>query len=139
MFGGEDRILVPSPKVATYDRKPEMSAYEVTEKLEEAIAGGKYDLIVCNYANPDMVGHTGIMSAAIKAVDTIDICLGRLMAALEKSGGVMLLEPKAAEPGYPFADRLTAAPLPEPTPTLTWKTASFGSQTESVSGATPSV
>jgi len=63
-FNGEDRILVPSPKVATYDHKPEMSAYQVTEKLEEAIAGGKYDLIVCNYANPDMVGHTGVMEAA---------------------------------------------------------------------------
>ena len=91
VFDGEDRILVPSPKVATYDHKPEMSAFEVTEKLEEAIASGKYDLIVCNYANPDMVGHTGVMSAAIKAVDTIDTCLGRLVAALEKAGGMMLL------------------------------------------------
>ncbi len=91
VFDGEDRILVPSPKVATYDHKPEMSAFEVTEKLEEAIASGKYDLIVCNYANPDMVGHTGVMSAAVKAVDTIDICLGRLVAALEKAGGMMLL------------------------------------------------
>jgi len=90
-FNGEDRILVPSPKVATYDHKPEMSAYQVTEKLEEAIAGGKYDLIVCNYANPDMVGHTGVMEAAVKAVDTIDECLGRLMRALEKAGGLMLL------------------------------------------------
>ncbi len=91
VFEGEDRILVPSPKVATYDHKPEMSAYQVTDKLEEAILSGKYDLIVCNYANPDMVGHTGIMSAAIKAVDTIDECLGRLRIALEKVGGVMLL------------------------------------------------
>ena len=90
-FAGEDRILVPSPKVATYDLKPEMSAYQVTEKLEEAIASGKYDLIVCNYANPDMVGHTGVMDAAVKAVDTIDECLGRLRAALEKAGGAMLL------------------------------------------------
>jgi 2,3-bisphosphoglycerate-independent phosphoglycerate mutase len=90
-FAGEDRILVPSPKVATYDHKPEMSAYQVTEKLEEAIASGKYDLIVCNYANPDMVGHTGVMAAAIKAVDTIDECLGRLRTALAKAGGVMLL------------------------------------------------
>ena len=90
-FDGEDRILVPSPKVATYDHKPEMSAYQVTEKLEEAIGCGKYDLIVCNYANPDMVGHTGVMDAAVKAVDTIDECLGRLRAALEKAGGVMLL------------------------------------------------
>lgn len=90
-FAGEDRILVPSPKVATYDHKPEMSAYQVTEKLEEAIGSGKYDLIVCNYANPDMVGHTGVMTAAVKAVDTIDECLGRLTRALEKAGGLMLL------------------------------------------------
>jgi 2,3-bisphosphoglycerate-independent phosphoglycerate mutase len=90
-FEGEDRILVPSPKVATYDQQPEMSAYQLTEKLEEAIGSGKYDLIVCNYANPDMVGHTGIMPAAIKAVDTIDECLGRLRTALEKVGGLMLL------------------------------------------------
>ena len=90
-FPGEDRILVPSPKVATYDHKPEMSAYQVTDKLVEAIASGKYDLIVANYANPDMVGHTGIMKAAVEAVDTIDVCLGRLRAAIEKAGGVMLL------------------------------------------------
>jgi 2,3-bisphosphoglycerate-independent phosphoglycerate mutase len=90
-FDGEDRILVPSPKVSTYDHKPEMSAYQVTDKLVEAIGGGKYDLIVANYANPDMVGHTGIMDAAIKAVDTIDECLGRLRAAIEQAGGVMLL------------------------------------------------
>jgi len=90
-FPGEDRILVPSPKVSTYDHRPEMSAYQVTDRLEEAIASGKYDLIVCNYANPDMVGHTGVMEAAIKAVDTIDECLGRLRAALEKAGGLMLL------------------------------------------------
>jgi 2,3-bisphosphoglycerate-independent phosphoglycerate mutase len=90
-FDGEDRILVPSPKVATYDHKPEMSAFQVTEKLEEAIASGKYDLIVANYANPDMVGHTGIMKAAVEAVDTIDVCLGRLRTAIEKAGGVMLL------------------------------------------------
>src|SRR5258705_10481817 len=68
-----------------------MSAYQVTDRLEEAIASGKYDLIVCNYANPDMVGHTGVMEAAIKAVDTIDECLGRLRAALERAGGLMLL------------------------------------------------
>ena len=84
-FAGEDRILVPSPKVSTYDHKPEMSAYQVTDKLEEAIGSGKYDLIVANYANPDMVGHTGVMEAAIKAVDTIDECLGRLRAAIEKA------------------------------------------------------
>ena len=114
-FPGEDRILVPSPKVATYDHQPEMSAYQVTEKLEEAIASGKYDLIVCNYANPDMVGHTGIMSAAVKAVDTIDECLGRLVAALDKVGGFMLLTAdhgnielmKDPETGEPFTAHTT--------------------------------
>ncbi len=91
VFPGEDRILVPSPKVATYDLKPEMSAPEVIDKLEEAIASGAYDLIVVNFANPDMVGHTGIMAAAIRAVDEIDECLGRLRAAVEKAGGVLLV------------------------------------------------
>ncbi|MGZ5938407.1 MAG: 2,3-bisphosphoglycerate-independent phosphoglycerate mutase [Rhizomicrobium sp.] len=90
-FDGEDRIMVPSPKVATYDQKPEMSAYQVIAKLEEAIASGKYDLIVVNFANPDMVGHTGVMSAAVEAVDVIDECLGRLRAAVEKMGGVLLV------------------------------------------------
>ncbi|MET0604881.1 MAG: 2,3-bisphosphoglycerate-independent phosphoglycerate mutase [Beijerinckiaceae bacterium] len=90
-FEGEDRILIPSPKVATYDLKPDMSAHEVTDKLVEAIASGKYDLIVVNYANPDMVGHTGVMNAAVKAVETIDQCLGRLRDAGERAGGVLLL------------------------------------------------
>jgi 2,3-bisphosphoglycerate-independent phosphoglycerate mutase len=90
-FAGEDRILVPSPKVATYDLKPQMSAVEVTDKLEAAILSGKYDLIVANYANPDMVGHTGILAAAEEAVHTIDACLGRLRAAVEKIGGVLLI------------------------------------------------
>lgn len=90
-FAGEDRILVPSPKVATYDQQPEMSAPEVTSRLEAAIASGKYDLIVVNYANPDMVGHTGRLDAAEKAVQTIDECLGRLCGAVEKAGGVMLI------------------------------------------------
>ena len=90
-FAGEDRILVPSPKVATYDLKPDMSAREVTAKLEEAIASAKYDLIVANYANPDMVGHTGIMGAAVDAVSVIDECLGRLRSAVEKAGGVLLI------------------------------------------------
>ena len=90
-FQGEDRILVPSPKIATYDLKPEMSAYEVTDKLVAAIASGKYDLIIVNYANPDMVGHTGILKAAIAAVEAVDICLGRLREAVEKAGGVLLI------------------------------------------------
>ena len=91
VYPGEDRILVPSPKVATYDLQPEMSAPEVTDKLVAAIESGKYDLIVCNYANGDMVGHTGIMAAAIKAVETIDNALGRLEKAIVKMGGVMLV------------------------------------------------
>jgi 2,3-bisphosphoglycerate-independent phosphoglycerate mutase len=90
-FAGEDRILIPSPKVATYDQKPEMSAFEVTDKLESAIASGKYDLIVVNYANPDMVGHTGMLGAAEQAVAAIDRCLGRLREAIEKAGGVLLI------------------------------------------------
>ncbi|HEY4123621.1 MAG TPA: alkaline phosphatase family protein, partial [Rhizomicrobium sp.] len=90
-FAGEDRILVPSPKIATYDQQPEMSAFEVTTKLEDAILSNKYDLVVVNYANPDMVGHTGMMDAATKAVEVIDACLGRLRAAVEKVGGVILL------------------------------------------------
>jgi 2,3-bisphosphoglycerate-independent phosphoglycerate mutase len=114
-YPGEDRIMVPSPKVATYDHKPEMSAYQVTDRLEEAIGSGKYDLIVCNYANPDMVGHTGVMSAAIKAVDTIDECLGRLTAAIRKAGGFMLLTAdhgnielmKDPETGDPFTAHTT--------------------------------
>jgi len=90
-FADEDRILVPSPKIATYDEQPEMSAFDVTAKLENAILSNKYDLVVVNYANPDMVGHTGMMEAATKAVEVIDVCLGRLRAAVEKVGGVILL------------------------------------------------
>ncbi len=90
-FPGEDRILVPSPKVATYDLKPEMSAYEVTDKLVAAIGSGRYDLIIVNYANPDMVGHTGIEKAAIAAVEAVDKCLGRLREAVEKAGGILLI------------------------------------------------
>ncbi len=90
-FEGEDRILVPSPKVATYDLQPEMSAPEVTDKLVEAIKSGKYDLIVCNYANGDMVGHTGNMEAAIKAAECIDQCVQRVVTALDEVGGEALI------------------------------------------------
>jgi 2,3-bisphosphoglycerate-independent phosphoglycerate mutase len=90
-FDGEDRILVPSPKVATYDQQPEMSATDVTNKLIAAIETGKYDLIIANFANPDMVGHTGVMDAAIKAVETVDACLGRLRESVENAGGVLLI------------------------------------------------
>jgi 2,3-bisphosphoglycerate-independent phosphoglycerate mutase len=90
-FAGEDRILVPSPKVATYDLKPEMSCPELTEKLCQAIRSRSYDLIVCNIANPDMVGHTGVFEAAVKAVEAVDAALGRISAALREVGGEMLL------------------------------------------------
>ena len=90
-FSGEDRIMVPSPKVATYDLQPEMSAPELTDKAVAAIASGKYDLIVLNYANPDMVGHTGSLQAAIKAVETVDAGLGRIAQAIEKAGGALLV------------------------------------------------
>ena len=90
-FEGEDRILVPSPKVATYDLQPEMSAPEVTDKLVEAIKSGKYDLIVCNYANGDMVGHTGKLDAAIKAAECLDQCVQRVVEALDEVGGEALI------------------------------------------------
>lgn len=91
VFEGEDRILVPSPDVATYDLKPEMSAFEVTEKLAEAIKSGRYGAIIVNFANPDMVGHTGVLSAAIKAVETIDTCLAKLEDAVTQAGAAMLV------------------------------------------------
>ena len=91
VFEGEDRILVPSPKVATYDLKPEMSAYEVTDKLIEAINQDKYDNIILNFANPDMVGHTGILDAAIKAIETIDECVGKIVDVIKEKEGVILI------------------------------------------------
>jgi 2,3-bisphosphoglycerate-independent phosphoglycerate mutase len=90
-YRGEDRMLVPSPKVATYDLQPEMSAPELTAKAVEAIRSGKYDLIMLNYANPDMVGHTGSLTAAIKAVETVDAGLGRIASAVEIAGGALLV------------------------------------------------
>jgi len=91
VFPGEDRILVPSPKVATYDLKPEMSAVEVTDRLVEVISGGKTDFILVNFANTDMVGHTGKLDAAIRAVETVDACLGRIEATVKAQRGVMLI------------------------------------------------
>ena len=91
LFEGEDRILVPSPKVETYDMKPEMSAYEVTQKVLEAIQSNKYDSIILNYANTDMVGHTGSLEAAIKAVETVDECVGKVVEAVEKKNGNILI------------------------------------------------
>jgi 2,3-bisphosphoglycerate-independent phosphoglycerate mutase len=90
-YPGEDRILIPSPKVKTYDLQPEMSAPEVTDKLVAAINEKKYDVIICNYANCDMVGHTGNLDAAVKAVEAVDEALGRLVPALQDAGGQMLL------------------------------------------------
>ena len=90
-YTGEDRIMVPSPKVATYDLQPEMSAPELTEKAVAAIGSAKYDLIVLNYANPDMVGHTGNLPAAIKAVETVDGGLGRIADAIRTAGGALMV------------------------------------------------
>ncbi|HET8774793.1 MAG TPA: 2,3-bisphosphoglycerate-independent phosphoglycerate mutase [Thermoanaerobaculia bacterium] len=90
-FEGEDRILVPSPKVATYDKKPEMSVFEVTDKVVEAIASRKYDVIIMNIANPDMVGHTGFMEATVEAVHDTDVAVGRILDAVEQVGGVALI------------------------------------------------
>lgn len=90
-YDGEDRILVKSPSVATYDLQPEMSAYEVTDKLVPAIKSGKYDMIILNFANCDMVGHTGVFEAAVKAVEAVDECVGRVVTAIQEMGGVALI------------------------------------------------
>ena len=117
---GEDRILVPSPKeVPTYDLKPEMSAPMVCEKLCGAIESGKYDVVICNFANPDMVGHTGVIPAAVKAVETVDTCIGKVCESIDKTGGVlficadhgncdMMIDP---ETGEPFTAH-TTSPVP---------------------------
>jgi len=117
-YAGEQRILVPSPKVATYDLQPEMSCPELTDKLVEAIAGQHFDFIVCNIANADMVGHSGIESAAIKAVEAVDVALGRLIAAIRAAGGEMLisadhgnLERMLDENGIPHTQH-TVGPVP---------------------------
>ena len=109
-FPGEERVLVPSPKVATYDLKPEMSAIEVTDKLVEAMESSNYDFIFVNYANPDMVGHTGILSAAIQAIETIDHCMGRLEHAISAAGGTLLI---TADHGNAetMTDPVTGAPF----------------------------
>jgi len=90
-YPGEDRILVPSPKVATYDLQPEMSAHEVTDKLVEAILSRQYQTMICNYANGDMVGHSGDMAAATKAIETLDVCIGRVVQAMQEIGGEVIL------------------------------------------------
>ncbi|MEE2024010.1 2,3-bisphosphoglycerate-independent phosphoglycerate mutase [Alkalimonas mucilaginosa] len=91
LFSGEERILIPSPQVATYDLQPEMSSEELTDRLVEAIHSGKFDVIICNYPNGDMVGHTGILSAAIQAVEAVDHCIGRVVEALQQVGGECLI------------------------------------------------
>jgi len=117
-FKGADRILVPSPKeVPTYDLKPEMSAFEVCAKAEEAIASKKYDTIILNFANCDMVGHTTVFDATVKAVETVDACVGRLYEAVKKVGGVMVIiadhgnAEKLVEDGKPFSAH-TLNPVP---------------------------
>ncbi|GAB3013434.1 2,3-bisphosphoglycerate-independent phosphoglycerate mutase [Bowmanella dokdonensis] len=91
LFEGEDRILVPSPDVATYDLQPEMNSTELTDKLVAAIESGKYDVIICNYPNGDMVGHTGVFEAAVKACEAVDHCIGRVVDALQQVGGECLI------------------------------------------------
>ena len=118
VFDGEDRILVPSPNVATYDLKPEMSAYEVTRRACECIDSGKYDFMVLNFANTDMVGHTGVFEAAVKAVETVDVCFGTLVDHIIKNGGACLItadhgncEQMLDEKGEPFTPH-TTNPVP---------------------------
>jgi len=90
-FAGEERALIASPQVATYDLKPEMSAFEVADEAVSRIKSGKYDVIVLNFANCDMVGHTGMMNAAIQAVEAVDECVGRVVAAIQEMNGVALI------------------------------------------------
>ncbi len=90
-YPGEERVMVPSPKVETYDLKPEMSAFEVTDKLEAAIRSGQYQAIICNYANGDMVGHSGNLDAAIKAIEALDVCIGRVVTAMQQCGGEIII------------------------------------------------
>ena len=117
-FEGEDRILVNSPKVATFDMQPEMSAYEVCDNLVESIRSDKYDVIIVNFANPDMVGHTGIMEAAIKAIEAVDECVGKTVDAILDVDGQMFIcadhgnaEKLLDEDGEPFTAH-TTNPVP---------------------------
>ena len=117
-YDGEDRILVNSPKVTTYDLKPEMSAYEVSEKVNEAVRSGKYDVIILNFANCDMVGHTGVFQAAVDAVEAVDTCVGTLYEAVHEMGGALLItadhgnaDKMYEEDGSPFTAH-TTFPVP---------------------------
>lgn len=118
VYEGEDRCLINSPKVATYDLKPEMSAYEVCDNVVERIQSGKYDVIILNFANCDMVGHTGVFDAAVKAVEAVDTCVGRVVEATEKIGGTVLItadhgnaDQMCEEDGSPFTAH-TTNPVP---------------------------
>lgn len=117
-YEGEDRILVNSPKVSTYDLKPEMSAYEVSEKVNAAVRSGKYDVVILNFANCDMVGHTGVFDAAVKAVEAVDTCVGTLYDAVHEMGGALLItadhgnaDKMYEEDGSPFTAH-TTNPVP---------------------------
>jgi len=117
-FAGEERILIPSPKVATYDLKPEMSAYELTESTLAQISKGIFDVIIMNYANCDMVGHSGIFKAVQQAVEVVDICVGRIVEAVRKAGGICLItadhgnaEKLIDDDGSPFTAH-TTFPVP---------------------------
>ena len=118
VFPGEDRVLVPSPKVATYDLQPEMSAQEVCDKCVERIESGAYDVIILNFANCDMVGHTGVFDAAVKAVETVDACVGRVVDATMKMGGIAMITAdhgnaeQMAEPGGGPMTAHTINPVP---------------------------
>lgn len=117
-FEGEDRVLIPSPKVATYDLQPEMSAYEVSKEAVNRINSGKYDVIILNFANCDMVGHTGVFDAAVKAVEAVDSCVGEVYDAIVKAGGILLItadhgnaDKMIDEAGGPFTAH-TTNPVP---------------------------
>ena len=118
VYPGEDRVLIHSPKVATYDLKPEMSAYEVTDAMVERVKSGKYDVIILNYANCDMVGHTGVFEAAKAAVEAVDACVGRVTDAVAEMGGVTIItadhgnaDKMFDEDGSPFTAH-TTNPVP---------------------------
>ena len=113
-FPGEDRQIVPSPKVRTYDLKPEMSAYEVCDVVLEKLDAGKYDVFIMNFANPDMVGHTGILEAAIKAAETVDTCVGKILDKVKQLGGAAIItadhgnfEKMSDENGNPYTSHTT--------------------------------
>jgi 2,3-bisphosphoglycerate-independent phosphoglycerate mutase len=109
-FENEDRVLIPSPKVATYDLKPEMSAYEVKDEAIRRIKSGKYDLIILNFANPDMVGHTGVIPAAVKAIETIDECMGEILDCMHEVGGEVLVTADHGNSEY-MLDEVTKTPI----------------------------